>query len=107
MRVFVDECVDRRLARFIIGHDVWTARDQGWTGVSNGRLLALVAQGFDVFVTVDRNLSYQQNLRSQPFSVIVLNARTNRLADLLPPVPELMTAITTAPVGIATIIGAG
>jgi len=67
----------------------------------------LVAQGFDVFVTVDRNLSYQQNLRSQPIAVIVMHARTNRLADLLPLVPELMTAITTAPVGIAMIIRAG
>ena len=93
MRVFVDECVDRRLARLIVGHDVRTARGQGWTGISNGRLLALVADAFDVFVIVDRNLSYQQNLHSLPFAVIVLHARTNRLADLDPLVPELLTAI--------------
>jgi hypothetical protein len=51
--------VDRRFARDILGHEVKTARDQEWTGIANGRLLALVAQSFDVFVTVDRNLSFQ------------------------------------------------
>jgi Protein of unknown function (DUF433) len=62
LRIFLDECVDRRLARDLIGHDVRTARDMGWTTIVNGRLLALAAEQFDVFVTVDRNLSFQQNL---------------------------------------------
>jgi hypothetical protein len=57
LRTFLDECVDRRLAREIIGHDVRTARDMGWTTIVNGRLLALAAKQFDVFVTVDRNPS--------------------------------------------------
>ena len=107
MRVFVDGCVGRRPARPIAGHDLRTARDQGWAGFSNGRLLALVAGDFGVFVTVDRNLSYQQNLRALRFAVIVLLARTNRLADLQPLVPQLLTAIATAPAGAATIVGAG
>lgn len=105
MRVFLDECVDRRLARDIAGHDVRTAGDQGWRGVTNGRLMALVSGNFDVFVTVDRNLSYQQNLKSLPFSVIVLHARTNRLADLQPLIPGLLNAIATAPTGVVTIVG--
>jgi hypothetical protein len=62
MRVFLDECVDWRLAREIIGHEVMTARQMGWTSIKNGELLALASQQFDVFVTVDRNLSFQQNL---------------------------------------------
>jgi hypothetical protein len=107
VRVFVDGCVGLRPAPPIAGHDVRTACDQGWTGISNGRLLALVAGDFGVFVTVDRNLSYQQNLRALRFAVIVLLARTNRLADLQPLVPQLLTAIATAPVGAATIVGAG
>lgn len=106
MRVFLDECVDRRLARDILGHEVQTAGDQGWTGIANGRLLALVSQSFDVFVTVDRNLSFQQNLQSLSIAVIVLRARTNRLADLRPLVPELLAAITVAPRGVATVVGA-
>ena len=98
--------MDRRLAREILGHEVKTARDQGWTGIANGRLLALVAQGFEVFVTTDRNLSFQQNLQALPLAVIVLRARTNRLADLLPLVPELLRVIPVAPAGVATIVGA-
>jgi len=107
VKVFVDECVDRRLARPILGHDVRTARDQGWTGISNGRLLALISGAFDVSVTVDRKLSYQQNLSTLPFAVIVLHARTNRLADLEPLVPRLLAVIETAPTGAATIVGSG
>jgi hypothetical protein len=62
MRVFLDECVDWRLARDIIGHEIRTARQLGWTAIKNGELLALAAQEVDVFVTVDRNLSFQQNV---------------------------------------------
>lgn len=104
MRVFLDECVDRRLARDIPGHEVRTARDQGWTGVTNGRLMTLVAGNFDVFVTVDRNLSYQQNLKALPFAIVILHAHTNRLADLRPLVPGLLVAIETAPDGAATVV---
>jgi hypothetical protein len=103
--VFLDECVDRRLARDITSHEVRTARDQGWTGIANGRLLALVAQSFDVFVTVDRNLAFQQNVATLPIAVVVLRARTNRLADLRPLLSELMRAITSSPRGVVTVVG--
>jgi hypothetical protein len=68
-------------------------------------LLALAAAQFDVFVTVDRNLSFQQNLVFLPISVIVLRAKTNRLADLRPLVPSLLTAIKNAQPGVAQVIG--
>ena len=57
MKVLLDECVDRRLARDIVGHDVRTARQMGWTMIKDRELLALATGRFDVFVTVDRNLS--------------------------------------------------
>ena len=82
MRVLLDECVDWRLAREIAGHDVKTARQMGWTTIKNGELLTLAAEHFDVFVTVDRNLAFQQNVAAFSIAVIVLRARTNRLADL-------------------------
>jgi hypothetical protein len=106
LRVFLDECVDRRLARDILGHEVKTARDQGWTGIANGRRLELVSQSFDVFVTVDRNLSFQRSLQSLTIAVIVLRAKTNRLADLRLLVPELLAAIAAAPPGVATVVSA-
>jgi predicted nuclease of predicted toxin-antitoxin system len=105
VRVLLDECVDWRLLRDLIGHDVKTARQAGWATIKNGELLALAAQQFDVFVTVDRNLSFQQNLVSFPIAVIVLRARTNRLADLRPLLPALLAAIQTAKAGVAQIVG--
>jgi hypothetical protein len=68
VKIFLDECVDWRLvpvtARDIIGHDVKTARQMGGTAVKNGELLTLAPKHFHVFVTTDRNLSFQQNLDS-------------------------------------------
>ena len=103
MKVFLDECVHRRLARDIIGHDVKTAQQMGWTAVQNGPLLALASQHFDVFVTVDQNLFY---LSSFSIAVIVLEAKTNRLADLRPLVPKLLVAIEASHPGAANFIGA-
>jgi len=94
------------LARDIVGHEVETAGDMGWITIANGRLLALASQRFDAFVTVDRNLSFQQNLPSFSIAVIVLRAKTNRLADLRPLLPDLLVAIDAAPPGIATAVGA-
>ena len=105
MKVLLDECVDWRLARDIVGHDVKTARQMGWTTVNNGALLTLASQHFDVFVTVDRNLSFQQNLVGLSIAVVVLRAKTNRLADLRSLVPRLLSAIESAPAGAAEVIG--
>ena len=77
MRVLLDECVDWRLLREIDGHAVKTARQMGWNTIKNGELLALAAKEFDVFVTVDRNLSFQQNVSALLIAVIVLRARSN------------------------------
>jgi len=106
VKVFLDECVDWRLARDIVGHDVKTARQMGWTTVKNGALLTLSSQHFDVFVTVDRNLSFQQNLDSFSIAVVVLQAKTNRLADLRPLVPNPLAAIESAAPGMPRFIGA-
>ena len=82
MRVLIDECIDWRLSRELGEHDVKTARQMGWETITNGDLLALASREFDAFVTVDRNLSFQQNVAGFSLAVFVLRARTNRLADL-------------------------
>jgi hypothetical protein len=105
VKVFLDECVDWRLARDIIGHDVKTAREMKWTTIKNGVLLTLASQHFDVFVTVDRNLSFQQNLSAFSIAVVVLHAKTNRLADLRPLIPGLLMAIDAAQPGTARRVG--
>ena len=105
MKVFVDECVDWRLSRDIVGHEVKTARQMGWSTIKNGELLALAAKAFDVFVTVDRNLSFQQNLPAFSIAVIVLRAPSNRLADLKLLIPELLACIPSAKKGAVGYVG--
>jgi hypothetical protein len=105
VRIFLDECVDWRLARELLGHEVKTARDMGWTTLKNGELLALVSRQFDAFVTVDQNLSFQQYLAAFAVAVFVLRAKTNRLRDLQALVPALLAALPSAVPGTAQIIG--
>jgi hypothetical protein len=100
VRVLLDECVDWRLARDLVGHDVKTAQQMGWATIANGELLRLASQHFDVFVTVDRNLSFQQKPGSFSIAILVLHGRTNRLADLKPLVPSLLIAIESTAPGI-------
>jgi len=98
----LDECVDRRLAKEIGGHEVVTVPQAGWAGIQNGELLRLAQAQFDVFVTVDRNLSFQQHLPQFTIAVIVLQAPTNRLKDLRPLVPQLQQMVPVAPKGQVT-----
>ncbi len=105
MKLLLDECVDRRLGRELVGHDVTTVPQRGWAGIKNGQLLALAQEEFDAFLTVDRKLAEQQDLASFKIMVLLLRARTNRLQDLRPFVPELLQKLAAAPVGTLTIIG--
>jgi len=104
MRVLLDECVDWRLSRDLVGHDVKTARQMGWSSIKNGELLALAAQAFDVFVTVDQNLAFQQNVGALSLAVIVLRAPTSRLAELRRLAPRLLAVIAAAEPGRSMIV---
>ena len=104
MKIYLDECVDWSFARAIINHDVISARQMGWTGLKNGALLALVSAQFDAFVTVDRNLAFQQNIPALTLAVLILKARTNRLADLMTLAPNLAMALDAARPGAVTIV---
>ena len=89
MRLLLDESVPAKLRRALPSHAVRTAVEMGWSGVKNGKLLALAATEFDAFITVDKNLPFQQNLKTLPVAVVVLDAVSNELLNLLPLVPEL------------------
>jgi hypothetical protein len=105
LKILLDECVDRRLAREIVGHEVTTAQQRGWSGVDNGELLKLAAADFDVFLTVDRNLSFQQPVVNFDIAVVILRATSNRLADLKALVPEIREALRRTKPGLVTWIG--
>lgn len=94
MRLLIDECVDERLRLLFPGHDCQTARFAALAGLKNGRLLdAAEAAGFDVLMTVDQNIPNQQNLTGRRVSVMILCGPTNRLRDLEPLIPALVSAL--------------
>lgn len=93
MKLLLDECIDRRLAAELHGHLVATVPQRQWAGIKNGTLLAKAEKEFDVFLTVDRNLSFQQHLPKFRIAVLVLRAKTNRLADLKPLIPKILAAL--------------
>lgn len=82
MKISLDECVDQRFRKELIGHEVITVQKAGWAGKKNGELLSLAAKDYQAFITVDRNLYFQQNLPKLQIAVLIMAARTNRLADL-------------------------
>lgn len=107
MRVLLDEQLPRQLARELAGHDVVTVQQQGWAGVTNGELLRrAAAQGFEVLVTADQNIEFQQNLRRAGLGVVVVVAPSNALEDLLPLVPSILAALPkTAPGRVLRVAG--
>jgi predicted nuclease of predicted toxin-antitoxin system len=105
VKILLDECVDSRLARHFSEFDVQTVHDRGWSGITNGKLLALAQVEFEVFVTVDRNLAFQQNIPKFSLAVILVHCVTNRLADLVALVPDIQRAIPIATRGTVTNVG--
>ena len=99
MRVLLDGCVPSRLADELSDHEVSTAPKMGWADLDDGPLLDAMAERFDVLVTVDKSLPKQQRIDNRPLAVVVLRAKTNRLADLLPLAPELRAVLENAQPG--------
>lgn len=104
--MLLDECIDRRLAGDIAGHDVKTVPEADGAGLSNGELLRRVQHEFDAFVTVDRNLPFQQDLSRFSIAIIVLRAPSNRVRDLRGLIPQLLAALPVAKRGEVTWVGA-
>ena len=95
MRILLDESLPRRLRLVFAGHEVVTVAEAGWSSLRNGELLQVAAARFDLFVTADQNLQYQQNLATLPLSVAVLIALDNRLETLRPHAVELASQLST------------
>ncbi len=107
MKLLLDECIDRRLVREFSDFLVKTVPQMGWATIKNGELLALAEKEFDVFITADRNLSFQQNLPKFNIAVLVLHAPSNRLDDLRELVPKIILSLPNLEKGKATMINAG
>lgn len=104
MKLLLDECIDRRLARELSNCLVKTVPQMGWATIKNGELLALAEKEFDIFITVDRNLSFQQHLLKFNIAVLVLHAPSNRLDDLKNLIPKIIAVLPELEKGKATFI---
>ena len=103
MKILLDECLPKRLARLLPGHDVRTAGQMNWLGLSNGRLLD-AAGDFDLFITVDKNLVQQQHVAGRRLAVIVLRARSSKIEDLAPLVPQVLALLANLQPGTVTVL---
>jgi hypothetical protein len=93
MKVFVDECVNRRFMRRLTGHDFVHISNTPLLSTKNGALLRAVAPNYDAFLTRDASIPVQQNLKRFPLAFVILRTRSNRLAHLLPLVPDLLATL--------------
>jgi hypothetical protein len=92
VRILLDENFPVDFAKLLIGHQILTVHGLGWSGIKNGELLRRAQAVCDVFVTLDRNLEFQQNIKALAFGVILVRARSNRIADLAPHVTGILDA---------------
>ena len=95
MRVLLDECLPRKLKNDLPGHDVSTVPEMQWRGLKNGELLRLAQNTFEVFITADQGIRYQQNLRGMNIAVIVLAAQNNQIETLRPLMPRVLAILNT------------
>ena len=107
MRILIDECLDWRLCRSFTGHECSSVRKVGWNGLQNGDLLTKAQLDFDVFVTGDRNLTFQQDLTKFDIAVVVLQTKSIQLQPLLRLVPKVLNVLQTVVPGQIVYISAG
>jgi len=93
MKLLIDECLPRALKRLISEHECRTVQEMGWSGKQNGVLLLLAEKEFDVLVTIDQGMEYEQNLANREIALLVLGARSNQIEDLTPVVPGALSAL--------------
>jgi hypothetical protein len=106
VRLLLDECVPKRLRRELEGHSVRTTPEMGWAGLRNGELLRRAEHQFDVFITVDQNLEFQQNLEGFSIGIVLLVATSNDINALRPLMPQVLERLSEARPGKLVRIGA-
>jgi hypothetical protein len=93
MRLLLDEHLPIGLSAELHGHAVDTVSGRGWTGIKNGELLRRMTGQYDVLVTMDRGIEFQQRFSTLPFGIVLVRARSNRMQDLRPLVPSILSAL--------------
>jgi predicted nuclease of predicted toxin-antitoxin system len=104
-RLLLDENLPILLARALPNHEVRTVRQMRWRGIRNGELLRLAQGQFDVFLTMDRSIPFQQSVAGLDIAVVVIRARSNRPDELSKLTREIDEAARKAVAGTATSVG--
>lgn len=99
MRILLDENFPADFAKQLKGHEVFTVHNLGWSGIKNGELLRRAHGKCEVFVTLDRNLEFQQNVAGLAFGLVVVRAISNRMVHLTPLIPAFLVAVVKAAPG--------
>ena len=105
MRVLLDENLPFDLVAHFVGHEADTVQQRGWAGVKNGELLRRASDEFDAFVTMDRNIEFQQNIGALPFGIVLVRASSNRMIHLLPLMPQILEAMQGLQKGVLRRVG--
>lgn len=106
MKILLDECLPKDLRKHLVGHECETVPRVGFSGKANGELLALAERsGWQVLFAMDQGMPYQQNLTGRIISLAIIHAPSNRLPDLLPHVPAILTALRSIKPGQTVRIG--
>ena len=106
MRVLLDESIPVDFARDLTELDPQTVIGLGWAGLKNSALLRQAAGQFQVLVTMDKNLQFQQNLAAHAIGVVLIRAHSNRIDDLRPLVPQIREAVAASEPGKIRVVGA-
>lgn len=100
MKILIDENIPIKLKEKLLDYDAFTVRDKQWNSVKNGQLLKLaIENGFDVFITTDKNLQYQQNIKKMPLAVIVLDVFLLKWSMIEPLIPKIIETLPTVEKG--------
>jgi predicted nuclease of predicted toxin-antitoxin system len=106
VRILLDECLPKDLRNHLPGHTCQTVPEAGLAGEANGELLSLAeSAGWQVLLTVDKGMPYQQNFAGRTISLVIIRAKSNRIFDLLPLVPTILTALPSLSPGEVIQIG--
>lgn len=101
MKILLDECVPKAIKRrlSVEGHECVTVPEAGFAGMTNGELLSLGESRFDVFVTLDKGVQFQQNLAPRNIGIVLIRAKSSRVADIIPHIPACLVALRSIKAG--------
>lgn len=96
MKILLDECVTKRFKKHLSQYEVFTVAEKGWSGIKNGALLKLCSENaFDILLTIDKNLVFQQNVSKHPVTIVILKTRTSKIEELVTFLPSFNSQLNT------------